>query len=271
MPWAACGSFVCSTVPPSSSIRRKRLLEDLRHAGLDALGLGGELGRAPRSAGRAGLAAGKLAPRLGDSSEVESQGSLPTRWRKQQRRVGDVAGQRPALVERRGEGDHAVARHRAVGRLQPDDSAQRRRLADRAAGVGADRPGREPGGDRRCRAAARATGHAVEVPRVVAPARRPSSRSRSPSRTRPCWSCRASATPARGEPADGGRGVGRPVAFEDARARGRRHAFGAEDVLDRERQTRPAADRRPAAPAARRRDPQIGAELARRCARSAPR
>ena len=74
-----------------------------------------------------------------------------------QRGVGHVAGQRPALVERRGEGDHPVAADRAVGGLQADDPAQRGGLADRAAGVGADRPrarGRRPR-RRRCRRSSR--------------------------------------------------------------------------------------------------------------------
>ena len=79
----------------------------------------------------------------GTASEVESHGSCPTMCAQQQRGVGDVAGQRAGLVERGGEGDHPVARDRAVGRLEPDDPAQRRGLADRAAGVGADRPRRE--------------------------------------------------------------------------------------------------------------------------------
>ncbi len=47
----------------------------------------------------------------------------------------------PDLIERRGERDHAVARDAAVGRLDADDAAERRRLADRAAGVGAERAG----------------------------------------------------------------------------------------------------------------------------------
>ena len=58
----------------------------------------------------------------------------------QQRDVAHGVRERPDLVERRGEGDDAVARHGAVRRLQPDDAAERRRLADRAARVGAERP-----------------------------------------------------------------------------------------------------------------------------------
>ncbi|MDQ3741113.1 MAG: hypothetical protein M3389_09245, partial [Actinomycetota bacterium] len=54
----------------------------------------------------------------------------------QQRRVGHVAGERAGLVQRRGEGDHPVAAHGAVRRLEADDPAQGGGLADRAAGVG---------------------------------------------------------------------------------------------------------------------------------------
>ena len=84
----------------------------------------------------------------------------------QRRRVAGVAGERPDLVERAGERDDAVAADPAVGRLHPDDPAQRRRLADRAAGVGADRERRVEGRHRRRRAAAAAARHAVERPRV---------------------------------------------------------------------------------------------------------
>ena len=47
--------------------------------------------------------------------------------------------QRADLIERAGERDQAIAADAAVGRLQAGDAAERRRLADRAAGVGADR------------------------------------------------------------------------------------------------------------------------------------
>ena len=45
----------------------------------------------------------------------------------------------------------------------------------------------------------------------------------------------SSGAPAVGEPRDDRRGVGRPVALEDPRARLARHALGAEEVLDGER------------------------------------
>jgi hypothetical protein len=46
---------------------------------------------------------------------------------------------RPDLIERRRVGDDAVAADAPVGGLEPDDAAVRRRLPDRAAGVGAER------------------------------------------------------------------------------------------------------------------------------------
>ena len=98
---------------------------------------------------------------------VASRGSAPAITLERQRRVAHRAGDRPDLVERGGEGDQAVARHPAVGRLEPDHAAERRRLADRAAGVGAERQRHAAGRHRRRRAAARAAGHRVEVPGIA--------------------------------------------------------------------------------------------------------
>ena len=108
----------------------------------------------------------------------------------EQRGVGDGGGERADLVEARGEGDQPVAADRAVGRLDADDAAQRRRLADRAAGVGAERQRREAGGHgggAPARRAARAPGSGRAG---CGSGRRPSSRSTSPWRTRRGWSCR---------------------------------------------------------------------------------
>ena len=55
----------------------------------------------------------------------------------------------------------------AEARLQPEHAAAVRRDAHRAADVGAELEAGEPGGDRGRRAARRATGDAVDVPRVV--------------------------------------------------------------------------------------------------------
>ena len=178
-------------------------------------------------------------------TEVESRGSRPSIAAQQQRRVGDRPGQRPALIERGGEGDHPEARDRAVGRLQPDDPAQRRGLADRAAGVGADRPWRQAPGDRRGRAAGGAARNPPAVPRV---AHRPVGGVlvRRPHRELVHVGLAEQPRAGVGEPANRGRRVRRPVALEDPRARGGLDALGAEEVLDRHRQAaqRLAAGRR---------------------------
>ena len=60
---------------------------------------------------------------------------------------------RPNLIERRGIGHEAEPRHKAVGGLETDETAQRGRLANRASGVGAKRRNRRARRERR-RAAA---------------------------------------------------------------------------------------------------------------------
>ena len=84
----------------------------------------------------------------------------------QGRRVARIPGERADLVERAGERDDPVAADPAVRRFHADDPAQRRRLADRAAGIRADRQRGVECRDRRCRAAAAAARHPVERPRV---------------------------------------------------------------------------------------------------------
>ena len=90
-----------------------------------------------------------------------------------------------------GERDDPVAAHPAVRRLHADDPAQRRRLADRAAGVGPDRRAAPGTAAHAGRGAARGPARdPVEVPRVRRRPVRASAPSTSPSRTRPCSSCR---------------------------------------------------------------------------------
>ncbi len=91
----------------------------------------------------------------------------------EQRGVGDRGRERADLVERAGEGDQAVAGDRSVGRLHPDHAAERGRLADRAAGVGAERERHETGRHRRGRAA---RGAARDPPGVVGVVGRPEGR-----------------------------------------------------------------------------------------------
>ena len=136
--------------------QRQRPLERLAHARFQLPA--GSLGSRPAAPTARPGARRRGAPRAGRDRLGELQrgriaGVLPDHLPEQQRRVADVARQRPSLVQRGGERDHPVARDRAVGRLQPDDPAQRRRLADRAAGVRAQRPRREAGRDRRGAAA----------------------------------------------------------------------------------------------------------------------
>ena len=69
----------------------------------------------------------------------------------EQRGVGDGPAERADLVERAGEGDQPIPADAAVGGLETDQAAQRRRLADRAAGVGAERRAAHPRRQRRGR------------------------------------------------------------------------------------------------------------------------
>ena len=132
------------------------------HARLDpALELvGGDADDArPRRSSASGTTIGS-----GSGTEVESQRSWPAMTLQSSAAVAHREGERPDLVERRAERDQPVPRHRAVGRLEPDHAAQRGRLADRAAGVGAERERREPGGDGRRRSAAGAARDTVGSP-----------------------------------------------------------------------------------------------------------
>ena len=63
--------------------------------------------------------------------------------------VADGSGERSDLVERRGEGDQAVAGNAAVGRLDADDAAEGGRLPDGATGIGAQSQRHFGGRDRR--------------------------------------------------------------------------------------------------------------------------
>ncbi len=87
-----------------------------------------------------------------------------------EREVARRARERAEVIEARDEGIGSVPRQPAVGRLQAEDAAQRRRHADRAVGVRAEADRHLAGGDRGGRAARRAAGDAGEVVRV---ARRP--------------------------------------------------------------------------------------------------
>ena len=126
------------------------------------------------------------------------------------RAVAHGARERSGLIERRGEGDHALARAAPVGRLDPGGAGERGGLADRAAGVARRRGQAQARRDRRGRAARRAARRQQAAlvagerrarlldapvrrqPRRSRRGRNRRSRSTSPWRTRPCSACRAS-------------------------------------------------------------------------------
>ncbi|MPM54238.1 hypothetical protein SDC9_101013 [bioreactor metagenome] len=85
----------------------------------------------------------------------------------QQRRVEHGTSARSGLVERRGHRDHAVAGDAAIGGLDADRSGDRGRLADRTAGIGADRQRSLEGRQARRRTAARATRDPLQIPRIA--------------------------------------------------------------------------------------------------------
>ncbi len=121
-----------------------------------------------------------------------------------------------------------------IGRLQPDDTAERRRDADRAAGVAAERERYLASSEHDGRAAARASRDPIERPRVVRRAERfvdggdpPCElvRLRLADEDRPGSAC----------PADRLGVARRDVRAEHRRAVRRSHPLGVEQVLDRER------------------------------------
>ena len=172
-----------------------RLLEPGQHAVLVALAA--ELGdHADPDAAQVGV--GALADRLDERADrlVDRRGVarvVPADDLVQHRGVQHRPGDRADLVERVGQRDQPVAGHPAVGRLHPDRAGHGSRLADRAAGVGAEGERRLERGHGGGGAAAGAARDPVEVPGVVRGAVRRVLGRASPSRTRPCWSCPGSA------------------------------------------------------------------------------
>ena len=170
----------------------------------------------------------------GASIEVESSGSWPAMAACSSAASSTVRAHGPGLVERGGERDQAVAADAAVRRLHADRAGDRGRLADRAAGVGADRERRLERGDRGRRAAAGAAGDAVQVPRVVG---RPEGRvlGRGAHGELVHVGLAEDHHAGLAQPAHHRRVVRRPPALEDPRPAGRRHALGGDDVLERQR------------------------------------
>ena len=259
MPCSACGSSISSIARRAArsaraSARRPR---DARARRPRRGGRSRGRRRRPAPRGPRAMAAARR-PR---SRPRSSRGGRGPPSPEQQGGVGDVSRQRAGLVERRREGDHPVAGYRAVGRLQADDPAERRRLADRAAGVGADRPRREPAGDGGGGAARGAARDALAVPGVED---RPVARVlvRRPHRELVHVRLPEHPRAGLGEVRDGGRRVRRPVALEDPRAGGRLDALGAEEVLDRDRDAGSGSPPLPSRAAVS--VPEIGAERRRR-------
>ena len=83
-----------------------------------------------------------------------------------QRVVAHRTGHRSDMVEGEGEGCHAAAADPAVNRLHAGDPAHRGRIADRAAGVGAECCREETGSEASTAAARRAAAKMIAAPRV---------------------------------------------------------------------------------------------------------
>ena len=183
-----------------------------------------------RPAGRPSTRSGS-----GSSMQVESSGSWPPMISCSSAASSTVRVTGPAWSRRVGQRDQAVARHPAVRRLHADRAGDRAGLADRAAGVGADRERRLERRDRgRAEPPPEPPGMRVEVPRVVG---------RAVGRVLGGGAHRElvhvglaeDRQPGRAQPGDHGRVVRRDPALEDPRAAGRRQPSGGEDVLDRDR------------------------------------
>ncbi len=144
------------------------------------------------------------------------------------------AGDRADLVEGVGEGDEAVARHPAVGRLHPDRARHGTGLADRAAGVGAERQRRLVRRDGGGAATAGPAGDAGEVPRVVGRAEG-AVLGGGAHRELVHVGLAEDRQAVAAEPRDDRGVVRRHPAVEDPRAAGGRQATGGEHVLDRDR------------------------------------
>ena len=234
---------------PARASRSKRRA----HAGLDPLAPFSSLGHADphalRGRSRSGSSTGS-----GTSTEVESHGSRPPMIAREQRGVADVARHRADLVEARGEGDDAVARDGAVGRLAA------RRSPQNAAGWRIEPPVSEPSAHgasparRPRRSRRRSRPGRAPVPRV---ARRAVGGVLGRGAHRELVRVGLAEQRRAGRLAAARRRsrVRRAVALEDLRARLARDALGADEVLDRDRH---AAERRraPRLAAAPRRRPR---------------
>ena len=152
----------------------------------------------------------------------------------QQRGIAGRAAHRADVVEGPGERNHAAGAHQPVGRLQPGDAAVRGRLADRAAGVRAERAVTEPRRDGCGRAAGGAARDAVERPGIVHGAEVPGRRAHAVGALVHVELAEQDGAGLVQTPRDlgvrGGHAVG-----EGGRGRGRADAGGVDVVLERDR------------------------------------
>ncbi len=162
----------------------------------------------------------------------------------EQRGVEDGPGDRAGLVEGVRQGHEAVARDPAVRRLHADRAGDRARLADRAAGVGADRQRCLVRRDRGRAAAAGAARDAAEVPRVVGRAVG-AVLGGGAHRELVHVGLAEDRQAGRAQPGDDRGVVRRHPALEDPRPAGRGQPTGGEHVLDRDRYAVQRARRRP--------------------------
>ena len=208
------------------------------------------LERLRRLAQHAGQAAAERAPILGGQADAQASTFAALGRRhghaggiarvvafheaQQQAQVRGAARHRAALVEAGGERHHAVAGDAPVGRLEAADAAERGRLADRAAGVRSGRRRHEAGGDGRRGAAGRPARHAAWIPGIgdgAEPARFIGGAHRELVHVGLAQHHRAGGLEALNH-----RGVvGRDELAEHPRAARGGDAFGAEDVLVRQR------------------------------------
>ncbi len=155
----------------------------------------------------------------------------------QERRVLHRLSERSRMVERRGEGNEAVPRDASVGRHQADHAAKCRRLADGAAGVGADRGHGSSRRNRSRRPAGRAAGNARKIARIVY-------RVKAGVFIRRAHGELVAVGLAENDrarllqPRHNRRVVGSDEALQNLRARRRPNALGGEDILHRDRHAR---------------------------------
>ena len=254
--WGRWGSVdVDEPSRPPPRARRSASSEARHRLRLDALARGSAQGtptRRPRGA------AGERGGEVGDRPRRRSsrRAGRGRRGRREARATSStVRASGPDLVERRGEGDEAVAADAAVGGLE----ARRRRRRPRAGGS-----------SRRCRCRARAAPCRAATAAAEPPEEPPGTRAGShglrvglnalfsvdePIANSSMFVLPSTIAPAASSRVDGGGGEGRAVALEDPRAAGGGEALDVQDVLDRDGhagERRGAARRRPGRRRARR-------------------